>query len=650
MAALSALFEPVMIAGMELRNRIIMPAMTTHYDHEEGDRDANFLAARAQGGVALIVIGALQAIYPGKRWDIGKVNIYNDADVPKLRKRIEVIHAHGTKAAAQLAVYGYWSRKGFEGTPEDVGPSEVEIPVAGLHPAVERADFLPRPRALSVEEIQEIEGAVGDAAVRAKQAGFDAIELQAVGGNLFCRFINSFTNRRTDEYGGTLENRARFLLESVAVIKQKVGRDFPLMCRITGDDMLPWGSGIDTWKQVAQLLEKAGVHALGIYPGWHETRAPRQQMCVPRGHFVGLAAAIKEVVRIPVIANMRINDPVLAETIVASGQADLVAIGTPLIADPELPNKVQQGRLEDVRMCTACLKCWDDLIRELPIGCSVNAQAGKEAERPIVPAKEKKRVLVIGAGPGGMEAARVAALRGHYVTLLEKKGALGGQLQHVTRGVHKDEWKNLSTYLVRQIGRLGINVRLNHEATLETVLEQRPDVVIIATGSEPVVPTIPGARGANVVSSHEALMGEKPVGDKVVVVGGGATALEVGEYLQEHGKHVTIIEMKPIVGVDIGPKNRWVIIDRMAKARIRVEVEAAVTEITPKGVRVLRKEKYPEFFEADTVVMAVGMKPVNGLASALQGKVPALFTVGDCIRPGDIRNAVEDGFLAGSRA
>ncbi len=645
-AATAALFVPIRIGTLELRNRIIMPAATTYYDYEEGERDVNFLVERAKGGVALIVIGALQVLYPGKRADIGKVNIYDDGDVPRLRQRTAAIHAHGAKAAAQLAVYGYWSKKGREGTPEDVAPSEVEIPTTGLHPAFERAEFLPRSRALAEDDIRQILLAVGDSAARAREAGFDAIELQAVGGNLFCRFINPVTNRREDRYGGPLENRARLLLEAVAAIKSRVGADFPLMCRIPGDDMLPWGVGIETWTQVAVLLEKAGVHALSIYPGWHETRAPRQQMSVPRGYFVGLAAEIRRAVRIPVVANMRINDPLLAAEIVAAGSADLVAMATPLIADPELPNKAREGRLDDIRMCTACLKCWDDLIQEVPVRCSVNAQAGKEAERRIVPAAVRKHIVVIGAGPGGMEAARVAALRGHQVTLLERSGSLGGQLKQVVAGLHKDEWKNLTDFLTRQVAKLGVDVRLNHEATVDSVLALRPDAVIVATGSDPLVPGIPGAAGRNVLNAGDVLTGARPVGDRVVIVGGGATACEVGEYLQEKGKSVTLLEMQPVIGADIGPKNRWVIIDRMVKARVRMEAGATVAEITDKGVRIVRKGKYHEFFEADTVVVAVGMKAVDALARALEGRGPEIIRVGDCVRPGDIRHAIEDGFMA----
>ncbi len=648
MARLTRLFEPIKLGSLKLDNRLVMSAMTTHYDYDDSDRQVNFYAARAKGGVGLIVIGALQALYPGRRADIGKVNIYEDADIPKLKEWNKVVHDNGSKTAAQLAVYGYWSPKGKQGTPEDVGPSAVEIPTTGLHPAFERADYLPRVRALTVEEIRVIEESIGDAASRARAADFDAIELQAVGGNLFDRFINPFTNRRTDEYGGPLQNRARLLLETVAIIKKRVGDSFPFICRISGDDMLPWGVGLEVWKEIASMIEKAGVHALSMYPGWHETRAPRQQMSVPRGNFVYLAEGIKQAVKIPVITNIRINDPALAEKILIERKADMVAMAAPLLADPELPNKAREGRLADIRMCTACCMCWDDLIRDVPVACTVNAQLGKEAERAIVPTKQPKRVVVIGGGPGGMEAARVAALRGHKVVLFEKDSKLGGQLLYAIVPPHKEEWGFYIDYLATQVKKLGVEIRLNEEATPVSVAELKPDVVMVATGAEPLIPNIPGASCKTAVSPFDVLSGT-PVGRTVVIVGGGSTGCETAEFLHQQGRKVTILEMLPSIAADMGPKNRWVMIDRLAAAGIRMETSTAVTEITDKGVRTARHRKYVEFFEADTVVLAVGMKPVAGLAKALEGKAPEIRQIGDCVKPSNVRKAVEDGFLAATQ-
>jgi 2,4-dienoyl-CoA reductase (NADPH2) len=361
-----------------------MPAITTHFDFDESSHLwENFYAERARGGAGLLIIGALQSLYPGRRAYVGRVNLHHDGDMPRLRKLTTAIHNSGGKASAQIATYDYWAKNGTKSTADYVGPSEVTIPTNGLHPNFSQAEYLPRNRSLMVEEILMIEEAVGDAAVRAQKTGFDAIELQVVGGSLLCRFVNPFTNRREDQYVGPLENRTRFIVEAITNIHRKTGHDFPLICRIPGIDMVPWGLTLDNWKAVALIIEKAGAHALSIYPGWHETREPRHQMCVPRGGFVYVAEGIKEVVRIPVIANIRINDPILAEQILEEGKADLIAMGTPLIADPDLPRKAKENRLEDIRMCTACCNCWDDVMRGEAITCSVNARVGKESKQPI---------------------------------------------------------------------------------------------------------------------------------------------------------------------------------------------------------------------------------------------------------------------------
>ena len=312
-----------------------MPAITTLYDVEDSSRWVDFYAERARGGAGLLIVGGLQTLFPGRISRLGKVHLYSDRFIPRLGELAAAVHHEKGKVAAQLATHNYWAPNGNAGNAEFIGPSEVEIPTTGLHPAYCGEASLPKVRALSVAEIVTIVEAVGDAALRAKQAGFDAVELLVAAGNLFNRFLNPSTNIRTDEFGGTLENRTRIVVDAIADIKKKAGRDFPLICRISGMDMVPWGLGLEDWKEIAAVIEKAGAHALSIYPGWHETRQPRHQMCVPRGNFVPLAHAIKQAVAIPVAANIRINDPRLADQIIREGQADLIAMGTPLIADPD---------------------------------------------------------------------------------------------------------------------------------------------------------------------------------------------------------------------------------------------------------------------------------------------------------------------------
>lgn len=369
-------------------------------------------------------------------------------------------------------------------------------------------------------------------------------------------------------------------------------------------------------------------------------------MCVPRGAFVYLAHGIKEVVNIPVATNIRINDPLLAEQILAEGKADLIAMGTPLVADPDLPNKAREGRLEDIRMCTACCHCWDTLDRGDPISCSVNASAGREAEYAIVPTKKAKKVFVIGGGPAGMEAARVAAVRGHQVTLFERKNKLGGQLLYAVLPPYKEEWNTFIKYLRTQLRKLRVNVKLNEECTVRIVDEAKPDALIVATGAIPLVPDVPGVDGTNVNTAIEVLTGSKTVGQNVVIIGGGSIGCETAEFLLQMGKRVTILEMLDHIGTDIGTRNRWIVIDRLSATGVRLETNAQAKEITSKGVKVTRTGRYREFFEADSVVIAAGMKAVDKLTKELEGKVSSLYQVGDCTQPGKVREAIVSGFQA----
>jgi len=656
--SIKQLFEPLRIGSLTLPNRIIMPALTTFYDFEGGTRFADFYVERARGGVGLIILGAFQSLYPGRAgksgWipdesvkEKGPAKLNHDFYIDRLRQWTDAIHTAGGLVAAQVATYGYWAKDGLGSPAEEISPSGVRLQGDAFRPGLENLTFIRGGRPLTVDEIQTICDQVGDAALRAKNAGFDAIELQALGGNLLSRFLSPVTNRRADGYGGLLENRARMLLEAIANIKAKLGDTFPLLCRINGEDFIPGGMTLEDYKKLAPMLERAGVHALDLMPGWYETRRPMNQMCVPRGAFIYLAGGLKEVVKIPVAANIRINDPVLAEQALAEGKADLIAMCSPLIADPELPNKAKEGRLEDIRMCTGCCTCWSDLAEKFqPIGCSVNAQVGKETQLVITPAKEPKTVWVIGGGPGGMEAARVASLRGHKVTLFEKQDRLGGQLLYADLPPYKGEWKHFIQYLSTQIRKLGVEVRLGKEITVKDVENGKPDAAVVATGAKPLIPPIPGAQGRNVATAIDVLTGKRTVPRSAVIIGGGSLGCETAEFLAEKGRKVTVLEMLPRMGNDIDLWNRWVILDRMSASGIQMEPNTKAQEITDKGVGAATEGK-PRFFPCDTVVLAAGAKEDNALALALEGKGLALYKVGDCLKPQKVKQAVEDGFNAG---
>jgi len=630
---LKNLFQPIHIGEMELKNRIIFLAVATGYGADDGvtDRQKNFYIERARGGAGLLITGITMPSSLGRPLP-GMMGIYHDRFIPGLRQLTDAVHAHGAKIAVQLGIQ-YWWAKG-EGAPmEEVAPSEVST----------RRDSAPR--ALTIEEIRQLIDDFSEGVRRACEAGFDAVEFHCGIGYLINRFLSSCTNKRTDQYGGSLENRMRFLLEIIESSKKKAGSDYPIICRISGEEFMEGGHTLEDSKKLAPILEKAGVHCLSMQVGWHECRTPLVHMSVPRGAFVYIAEEIKKVVNIPVVAAYRINDPILADSIIAEGRADLIGMGRPLIADPELPNKAKEGRFDDIRLCIACGHCLDTVMGVMPMACAVNPQVGKEAEYAIEPAKGSKRVFVIGGGPAGMEAAAVAAQRGHQVTLFEKKDRLGGNLHLAALLSYKGEIGNLANYLETQVKKSGAQIRLGEELTVEAIEEGKPDAVILATGTNAKAPDLPGFKGDNVALALDVLTGKKVVGERVIVVGGEMVGCEVAEFLAENGKQVTLLARRERVGDDIGRTARWVIMQRLRNAGIRMETKVDVVEITDEGVRGLRRNGgESEFFEGDSVVLAVGLASSNELAQKLEGKVPAIYSIGDCAEVRKIAEAIEDGF------
>ncbi|MFO7693759.1 MAG: FAD-dependent oxidoreductase [Vicinamibacterales bacterium] len=647
MPMLTKLFEPITIGPMTLKNRIVMPPITTLYDYEGGPRFDAFFEERARGGAGMITIN-LQALYPGRAgrsgWvpdesvlERGALTINHDLYVPRLQRLTQALHAHGCRACVQLAVYGFWAKGGYGAPAEELSPSGVRLEGPQYRPGLERLSFIREGRPATAGELHEIQRDVAAAAVRGVEAGFDAVQLQALGGNFISRFLSPLTNTRTDEYGGPLENRARMLVETLRAIKAAIG-----------DDLLDGGMRPGDYLPLVPMLEDAGVQAIDVMPGWYETRRPVNQMSVPRGAFVYASAALKTVARVPVSANIRITDPLLAERILARGHADVIAICTPLMADPEWPMKAREGRLEDIRLCTGCCNCWSDLAgSRRPIGCSVNARAGMETVYTVTPAARRKRVWIIGGGPAGMEAARVAAGRGHAVTLVERHTELGGQLLYAEIPPHKQEWRVLTTYLTTQLENLGVEVRLGAAATADEVIAARPDAVVLATGAVPARLVLPGADLPHVVSFLDVLTGRAEAGQRVVVVGGGCNGSETAEFLHETGRAVTVVELRAEMALDIDFWNRWVLLDRLEAAGIRMIVNAKPEAITPAGVRISVGGAV-ELVPADTVVYAVGARPCNPLQEALEGRVPELRVIGDGGEPQRVRQAVDAGFRCGA--
>jgi 2,4-dienoyl-CoA reductase-like NADH-dependent reductase (Old Yellow Enzyme family)/thioredoxin reductase len=632
------LWEPFKLGPMELRNRIVMPPMVTRYGDKDGnvtERTRRYYEARARGGAGLIVVEATSVEQRGQI-SPNQLKIIDDRFILGMRELVDTIHRHGAMAAIQLH-HGGRTAKSELALTQPVAPSPIPMPGEET------------PRELTIAEIKEIVVSFAEAAVRAKKAGFDGVELHAANNYLIAQFISSSSNKRQDSYGGELRNRVRFLIEIIETIKVAVGRDFCVWPRMNGREYgVEGGTTLGDAKQIAKMAQDAGADAIHV-----RSAGPAAPDRLPSRTFrpattADLAESIKKVVTVPVIASGMIT-PEAGESLIAEGKADLVAIGRGLLADPELPNKGSAGRIGDINPCILCNNCGNDLRTPSLTGirCTVNAALGKEAEDRISSTDHSKNILVIGGGPAGMEAARVAALRGHRVTLWEKADRLGGQLLQASVLSYKDRIEVLTRYFERQLENLDVHVEKRKEATATGIMDFGPDTVVLATGIKPFIPDIPGMNRVRVVQVEELLGYGAEVGDRVAVIGGELVGCETAEFLAEKGKKVTVIRRGPEMALGAMFTLRPWLLDRLRKIGVTLLPGVTYHEITPSGIVVTTKEGERKVIGADTIVLAAGSVPNNGLYEELKGKVKEIHLAGDCVRPRLIREAISEGYRIG---
>ena len=648
MADTLKLLEPIKIGVMQLRNRIVMPAMGTNYADRDGavtDRLLNYYIERAKGGVGLIIIEVTCVDSPIGKTIAHQLCIHDDSLISGLGALASSIQAHGAKAAVQLHHAGRRAHSKISGL-QPVGASAVACYGGET------------PKALTAKEIKEIVGKFVQGARRAKEAGFDAVEIHCAHGYLIHQFLSPLTNKRTDGYGGELRNRARFAREVIHGIRREIGESYPVSVRISGDEFMPGGLTLAGGKIIAQELQQAGASLVHVSAGGtpssiEEYMAQKNSsipdMSFPRGCFVHLAQGIKESVDIPVIAVGRINEPDLAEEILRLGKADLVSMGRALIADPEMPRKIQEGSWGSIRRCIACMTCAEKiLVEQSPMVCTVNPAAGKEKESRIAKANTPKEVLVIGGGPAGMEAARVLALRGHRVTLMEKNNQLGGQLKWAALPPHKEGLKDLLNYYSGQIRDLGVKVELRSLADSQAIADRKAEAIILATGAKPMIPELKGGGKGNLFNFAEALTDPRKIGEKVIVLGGGMIGCETAEFLAQRGRSVTIIEMLKDVALDVNPFVRKFLLNRLKDLKISMMVNTKVLRIHEDHlIAVTNGEK--RSFRADSFVVAMGLDADQSLGDALKKKFPVYYDIGDCVKPRKIIDAIHEGFSIGQR-
>jgi len=632
------LWEPFRIGQMELRNRIVMPPMVTRYGSEDGyvtERTRNYYEARARGGASLVIVEATYIHLQGQAFE-NQLGISNDKFLPGMSELVQAIHKHGAKIAVQLHHGGREAQSRLSGV-QPVAPS----PLAGMAGEI--------PKELTVDEIAEIVTLFAEAALRARKAGFDGVELHGAHSYIIDQFLSPSSNKRRDAYGGGVRNRTRFLVEVIKAVRDAVGEDYPVWCRINGKEYgKKEGTTLEDAQETARMAQNAGCDAIHVSAYGPKTPTNLTSAIFTPAVIEDLAAGIKQAVTVPVIAVGRIT-PEAGERILEEGKADLIAIGKALLADPELPNKVISGRLEDINPCIVCMGCRDDLRLPEVVGirCSVNAALGKEKEYEIVPARKPRKVLVVGGGPAGMETARVAALRGHRVTLWEKEPRLGGQLVQAALAPHKDRIAPLTAYLQTQMKKLGVKVELSHEATVATIEEFKPEVVILATGVRPLVPEIPGMNQAHIVQAGDVLEGRVEVGNRVVVIGGELVGCETAEFLADKKKKVTVMRRGPEMALAVGASLRAFFLNRLSEKGVTLLTEIKYNEIIPGGIVVTTKEGEKKTIEADTIVLAAGSIPDTKLYQGLKGKVPEIHCAGDCVAPRTIRDAIAEGYRLG---
>ncbi|MGD9497608.1 MAG: FAD-dependent oxidoreductase [Armatimonadota bacterium] len=639
-----SLFAPGRIGTLELPNRIIMAPMATNYANERHhvtDRLIAYHEARAEGGVGLQILEHT-AVHPLGLTGPRMLAIYDDTMTAGLRKLVEAVHHAGGRVALQLQHGGRQANADVIGQ-RPLAPSAVSV-LGG-----------PRPERMTQEQIAEAIEAFGEGARRAMEAGFDGVEVHMAHGYLGCSFLSPLLNRRDDQWGGDTAGRTRFAREVRRAIVERCGEDFPCWCRISADEFVEGGTDLEEARRFAPLLAEAGYHAIHVSAAIGETaRFASAPYYVPHGHLIGYAAGVREVVDVPVIGVGRILTPEMADSFIAEGKCDFVALGRALLADPHWPRKARAGRANEIIPCIGCnLGCLDRSYSERgQTQCTVNPWTGREVDWPGYPAGREpergRRVLVVGAGPGGMQAAIVAAHRGHHVTVVEQDGEVGGTFRLAARPPGKAELAGFLRWQAEELERLGVVVRLHSRATADSVLEFDPDVAIIATGSLPLgAGALPWGAGGRFLLADQVLRGGVEVTSPVFVVSARGMGAEVAHLLAEQGHAVTILESgdDPAPLLPAGPKA--FLLERLQELGVSIQTGQRVLGLDAEGIMVEAQGRQRHIDEPGTVVLALGRRANDDLASDLEGARVTTIVIGDAEEPRHAQAAVHEGALAG---
>ena len=634
------MFSPINIGTVTVPNRFVVPPMGNNFANTDGsmsERSAAYYEARAKGGFGLITIEST-VVYKEAKGGPRKPCLFSDEVVPSFKRVADACHAYGAKVSIQLQHAGPEGNSKLTGYP--LKAASAIAPSAGRE----------IPEAMPTEEVYRLIECYGDAARRAQLAGIDMVEVHCAHGYLVSTFISARTNKRTDEFGGCFENRMRLPRLIIENIRKKTGGNMPILCRINARDEGDGGVDVHDAAAIAAYLEQVcGVDAIHVTRSIHIHDEFMWAPNITHGGFnAELGAEIKRAVSVPVILVGRFTEPQYAELLVKQGRADLIAFGRQSIADPELPNKARNGQLEKLTPCIACLLgCVPNMLQGRPITCAMNPCAGREAE--LKPAEVRKNVVVIGGGPGGMYAARLCALRGHSVTLLEKDAELGGHFLVASYPPGKGEISGAIRSFIVNCREAGVDIRTGTEATPELVASLKPDAIIIATGSVPLRLPIPGLDSCGCSTAEDVLTGKADTGKRVLVVGGGMVGCECVEFLTEREHIVDMVEMKPVIGEDIVPEARKYIMANLEKHKVNQRVNARVKQFYADGVdftdTVTGEDAAMRGY--DSVVLAMGYRSNNTLEEQLKDLAPQVIVIGEARQaPGNSMEATGDALNA----
>ena len=636
------LFNPIFIGKLRIRNRFVMAPMHTRYASESGavtDQMVAYHVARAEGGVGLIILENTCV-----SWELGRapgnpVAIHEEVFKTGLSTLVTAVHRHGVKMVTQLQHTGRQNLRGnTTGGQPPIAPSAVQSKVGG-----------DMPRAMTGEDIEKAIQQFVDGARRSKEAGFDGVEIHGAHGYLPNQFFSPLTNHRLDKWGGSFENRCRFIVEIIRRLRAEVGPDFPLLYRFSADEKVQGGYGLEEGVRLAKVLEREGVNALDVSAGIYESM-PWVFLCqgTPAGALLPLAAAVRAEVKIPVIAVGGLGwDPVLANEAIRNGRADMVSLGRSLLCDPDLPNKIREDKIHQIRRCIRCNDCVGFIFPGKALACILNPELGNEYKELVRPSSRPERIVVVGAGAAGLEYALTAARRGHRVTVLEQADRIGGQIHVAAKPAHKkEELHHLVSYFEAMIKKWGIDVRLGVAATPDTVSEFDPDRVILAVGSKPKKISVPGGQLAK--SAVEVLQNEAGgLGKRIGIIGGDGVGIDTALYLQEKGREVILLEMRPDIGMSLNFPIAWQFKEMLAKGGAKVLTRHEVVAIDEEGITA-KTEGATVKIRCDDVVAAVGFDtvPTGDLEEALRKKGFEVAAAGTCVKPGRLYDAIHSGFFA----